>query len=116
MNVKRRDFLASSSVLAAAGLPLGRVQGADYVIFGPLFETSSKPGYGPAQGTGGLEALVAAAGMPVVGIGGITPENAPDVIAAGASGVAMMGAPLTDPGCLEGLALPTLSPIFNRRG
>jgi thiamine-phosphate pyrophosphorylase len=95
---------------------LESAQGADYVIFGPLFETTSKPGYGPAQGTAGLAAVVAAAGMPVVGIGGITPENAPDVIAAGASGVAMMGAPLEEPGCLDGLAWPTLSPIFNRSG
>jgi len=92
------------------------VQGADYVIFGPLFETASKPGYGPAQGIAGLAGLVAAAGMPVVGIGGITPENASDVIAAGASGVAMMGAPLADPACLAGLALPMRTPFFNRQG
>lgn len=92
---------------------LQRAQGADYVIFGPVFETASKPGYGPAQGTAGLSALVAESTMPVVGIGGISPANAGDVIAAGAAGIAMMGALLADPGCLASLRLPAMPSIFN---
>lgn len=92
---------------------LVRARGADYVIFGPIFETPSKPGYGPAQGPAGLAALVADAAIPVLGIGGIVPENAASVIAAGAAGIAMMGAPLADPACLDALELTGVQPLFN---
>jgi thiamine-phosphate pyrophosphorylase len=64
----------------------------DYAIAGPAFETASKPGYGPALGPGGLEALVRGACVPILAIGGIEPANVARVLAAGVSGVAVMGA------------------------
>jgi thiamine-phosphate pyrophosphorylase len=65
----------------------------DYVIAGPVHETESKPGYGPALGAAGIAAMVSSDNnIPVVAIGGITPERASDVIAAGATGIAVMGA------------------------
>lgn len=63
----------------------------DYVIAGPVFETDSKPGYGPALKAEGLARIVQACAVPVVAIGGITPENASACRAAGAAGVAVMG-------------------------
>jgi thiamine-phosphate pyrophosphorylase len=63
----------------------------DYVIAGPVFETASKPGYGPALGPEGLALIVKASPVPVIAIGGIRPENVPDCRAAGAAGVAVMG-------------------------
>ena len=63
----------------------------DYVIAGPIFETASKPGYSPALGPEGLALIVKARAVPAIAIGGITPETIPDCIAAGASGVAVMG-------------------------
>lgn len=63
----------------------------DYVIAGPVFETDSKPGYGPAIGPDGLAQIVKASAVPVIAIGGIHPENVAACRAAGAAGVAVMG-------------------------
>ncbi|HEX7199087.1 MAG TPA: thiamine phosphate synthase [Dongiaceae bacterium] len=65
--------------------------GADYVTVSPVFLTASKPGYGPALGLEGLSRIVAQARGPVVALGGITPENAAQCVAAGARGIAVMG-------------------------
>jgi thiamine-phosphate pyrophosphorylase len=63
----------------------------DYAVAGPAFETASKPGYGPALGTEGIRAIAGATRVPVIAIGGITPERVVEIIAAGAAGVAVMG-------------------------
>ena len=63
----------------------------DYVIAGPVFETRSKPGYGPALGPEGLALIAKTCPVPVIAIGGIDPENVPDCRAAGAAGIAVMG-------------------------
>jgi thiamine-phosphate pyrophosphorylase len=63
----------------------------DYVIAGPVFETSSKPGYGPALGPEGLALVAKTCPVPVIAIGGINPENTPDCVLAGAAGIAVMG-------------------------
>lgn len=61
-------------------------QGADYIGFGPIFATSSKPGspLPPPHGIEGLRRAVERSRVPVVAIGGITAENAGAVAAAGA--------------------------------
>lgn len=66
-------------------------QGADFIAFSPIFSSASKPGYGPALGLSGLQAVCGAVDIPVYALAGITPENAPDCLAAGAFGVAVMG-------------------------
>ncbi len=67
--------------------------GADFVTFGPIFETPSKSAYGPPQGLEALRAVTAAAGsFPVIAIGGITLERVAACIEAGASGIAVIGA------------------------
>lgn len=73
--------------------------GADYAGIGPVFGTVSKPDAGGAIGVAEFARLSARTGLPSVGIGGVTPENAGDVIAAGAAGVAVISALLaaTDP-------------------
>ena len=65
--------------------------GADYVTVSPVFMTASKPGHGPALGLEGLASIAARSPGPVVALGGITPENAAQCVAAGARGVAVMG-------------------------
>lgn len=64
--------------------------GADYATLSPIFASPSKPGYGPALG---VEALAAAStsGIPVLALGGITAAMAEACLAAGASGIAVMG-------------------------
>lgn len=66
-------------------------QGADFVLFSPIFASASKPGYGPALGLSGLREVCGAVDIPVYALAGITPENARDCLAAGAFGVAVMG-------------------------
>lgn len=53
--------------------------GADYIMFGNVFETDSKPGK-PGQGIERLQAMVEAVDIPVIGIGGITTENIEQVL------------------------------------
>jgi thiamine-phosphate diphosphorylase len=62
--------------------------GADYIFFGPIFSTPSKVAYGAPQGVERLREICGAIAIPVIAIGGITPENAGACIAAGARGIA----------------------------
>ena len=62
-------------------------QGASYVSAGPMFATSTKANAGPAAGESLLRSVRAATGLPLVVIGGITPQRAPALFAAGADGV-----------------------------
>jgi thiamine-phosphate pyrophosphorylase len=67
--------------------------GADYLGFGPVFATRTKPNPGPPQGLAGLRSAVEAAdGRPIVAIGGITPELAASVYHAGASAICAISA------------------------
>ena len=59
---------------------------ADFVVLGPVFESFSKPGYGPAIGLEGLRKASQLA--PVYALGGITAANSQACIEAGASGIA----------------------------
>lgn len=72
-------------VLAAAA------EGADYATVSPVFASLSKPGYGPALGIQGLATAAGATSLPVIALGGITPDNARSCMAAGAAGLAVMG-------------------------
>ena len=69
--------------------------GADYVVFGPIFETPSKRSFGPPLGINLLADVCCRSSIPVLAIGGITCERVRDVRRAGAHGVAVIGALLT---------------------
>jgi thiamine-phosphate pyrophosphorylase len=69
--------------------------GADYIAIGPVFATSTKANPEPVVGLEGLRRARLLTKRPLVAIGGITPENAQDVIAAGADSVAVIGALLS---------------------
>lgn len=66
-------------------------QGADYLVFGSVFQTQSHPGAAPA-GLEMLREVCAAVEVPVFAIGGITAQNAKSCLAAGAHGIAVIGA------------------------
>ena len=68
--------------------------GADLITFGPVFATESKLSYGPPVGLPALRAVVAAARIPVLAIGGITPDRVAEVVKTGAAGVATISAVL----------------------
>jgi thiamine-phosphate pyrophosphorylase len=71
--------------------------GADFIVFGPVFTTPSKVAYGPPQGLQHLSTVVRAVRVPVIAIGGIDHTNLPQVVQAGAYGVAMIRAVLAAP-------------------
>lgn len=66
-------------------------EGADFVEVGTVYETASKPGAAPA-GVELVSAVARSVQVPVLAIGGITAENAAEVIEAGANGIAVIGA------------------------
>ncbi len=70
--------------------------GADYIGFGPIFETATKDA-GRAQGVASIRALKESVSIPLIAIGGITHAKARDVISAGADGVAIISAILSAP-------------------
>ena len=74
-----------AQLLEAAKLPV------DYVAIGPVFRTATKSDTSPVVGLEGVQAAKKAlGGLPLVAIGGITPANFSEVIAAGADSVAMI--------------------------
>jgi len=82
------DFLVGLSC-HSLGAALGAARaGADYIYFSPIFFTPSKANYGPPQGVERLARICAAVDIPVIAIGGITLENAPECLRDGASGIA----------------------------
>lgn len=70
--------------------------GADYVTFGHVFATSSKPGL-PPRGLDELSAVVEGVDIPVLAIGGIHPRNVRAVLETGCAGVAVISAILQAP-------------------
>jgi thiamine-phosphate pyrophosphorylase len=72
---------------------LGAVlEGADYLALSPTFATLSKDDAGPGHGLGRLREIRRAISIPLIAIGGINCGNVPDVIAAGADGIAVISA------------------------
>jgi thiamine-phosphate pyrophosphorylase len=78
------DVLIGRSTHRVEEVERARDEGADYVTFGPVYET---PGKGAPVGVAEL-ARAAAAGLPVYALGGVTLERLGEVAAAGASGIA----------------------------
>lgn len=81
------DFLIGASCHSLEGAISAAEAGADYVFFGPVFETPSKAAFGP-QGAGKLAQVCNAISIPVIAIGGITLENARICRDSGATGIA----------------------------
>jgi thiamine-phosphate pyrophosphorylase len=85
------DALIGLSVHAADEVADRNSGIVDYVIAGPVHPTASKPGYGPALGVEELGRIVRATRVPVIAIGGVTPDNITALVMAGAAGIAVMG-------------------------
>jgi thiamine-phosphate pyrophosphorylase len=73
--------------------------GADYIGFGPIYRTTTKDA-GPLQGLEWLRQVRNEVTIPIIAIGGINRDNAGEVLAAGADGIAVISAVLdaADPG------------------
>ncbi len=66
--------------------------GADFILLGPVYETSSKMKYGSPVGIGTLRDAKARVSIPVIAIGGIRPDKVREVREAGADGIALISA------------------------
>ena len=91
-----RKPLIGVSCHSVSQVRLAESHGADFAVFGPVFEKSGAPGQGVATlraacgqvPAPGVEAAVPAGQMPVLALGGVTQDNAAACLQAGAAGVA----------------------------
>ncbi len=87
----------------------------DYLIFGTVFKTSSKPGVA-GEGLAALAAACAASALPVLAVGGMTPPRLGEVARAGAAGFAAIGLFADGPLDAMALAVQQVSSAFDTSG
>jgi thiamine-phosphate pyrophosphorylase len=92
-----RKLLGESGIIGGSAATLEEAQkclaeGADYIGFGPVYPTTSKADADPVTGIMLLKQTVEAIPLPIIAIGGISVENTPEVIRAGAQGIAVISA------------------------
>lgn len=109
-----QGFLVGYSTDEPAEARRAVAAGADYLGCGDVFGTSSKGDAGAVIGLGRLDEVAGAVPVPVVGIGGVTPERAAEVAATRAAGTAVIGGVMgaEDPGA----AVRALLAPFETRG
>lgn len=77
-----------ASVHSLAALRLAESRGASFAVFGPVFAPSTKPVVG--AGIEALRVVASAAQIPLLALGGVTPERVDACVGAGAFGVAVL--------------------------
>ena len=92
-----RQILPPEAIIGASARTEEKIleaitEGADYIGFGPIYGTSSKPDAEAAKGLERLRRMCDIAACPVIAIGGISVETAGEVIRAGAHGIAVISA------------------------
>ncbi len=87
-SVAPRGFVVGVSCHVVGEVRRAAAEGADFAVFGPVFETASKRAYGPPQGLRQLEEACGAADIPVLALGGVNLENAAECLATSAAGIA----------------------------
>jgi thiamine-phosphate pyrophosphorylase len=85
------------SVHTLAEATAAAAQGADFLVFGPVYATPSKAAFGPPRGVEELSAVVASTPLPVLGIGGIAVDRVATIRHSGAVGIAVISAVSTAP-------------------
>jgi thiamine-phosphate pyrophosphorylase len=85
---RHNDFLIGASVHSLKEAKSAINDGADFLVCGPVFDTSSKRQYGPPLGLEKFAEIVGGSETPVLGIGGINCHNAHQVLERGAAGIA----------------------------
>ena len=92
-----RPFLIGRSIHTVEEASRADAAALDYLMFGTVFTSASKPGRPPA-GVGALASAIQATLLPVLGVGGVTLETLPAVMTAGAAGAAAIGLFASDTG------------------
>jgi thiamine-phosphate pyrophosphorylase len=92
-----RQLLAEGALVgrsihsAAEAADVARVGRCDYLVFGTVYESGGKPAGHHVTGVEGLSAACAATRLPILAVGGITPDRFAEVAASGAAGFAAIG-------------------------
>ena len=92
-----RKLLGEGRIIGGSAATLEEAQkclaeGADYIGFGPVYPTTSKADADPVTGIKLLKQAVEAIPLPIIAIGGISVENTPEIMRAGARGIAVISA------------------------
>jgi len=82
------EILIGASTHTIHEVEAAEAGGADFVVFGPVFETASKREYGAPVGLDALERVAARSKIPVLALGGVNVSNYKRALDAGAAGVA----------------------------
>lgn len=84
------DKLIGVSTHSLEEATIAEKDGADFITFGPIYETPSKLKYGKPVGVNALKEVAEKVTIPIFGIGGIKADNINEVISSGAYGVALI--------------------------
>ena len=90
------EALIGRSVHSEQGAQMAEAEGADFLLVGTIYATSSHPGHEPA-GPELIRRIAASCSLPLIGIGGINEANLGLVLEAGAQGVAVISSILGAP-------------------
>ena len=85
---KRPGFLVGVSCHSVEEVRQAEAEGADYVVFGPVFAPISKSSRLAPRGLDGLKEAAATVRIPVLALGGVTRDNSQACVSAGAAGIA----------------------------
>jgi thiamine-phosphate diphosphorylase len=117
------SLLRGASVHSPEAAKRAEAAGAHFLIAGPIFDAGSKPAAG--QGVDLLRVIVRETSLPVLSIGGITPDRVADCVGAGARGIAVVSSVLNAPNIVAAVdrlrwaldeARVPISPLRSRRG
>jgi len=86
------EFLIGVSCHSIAEAIRAEQEGADYVFLSPIFRSPSKPGYGPPLDLKILAEACSRIRIPILALGGVSEDNAPLCVSAGAAGFASISA------------------------
>lgn len=89
-NALEDKMLVGATASTVAQAKNAELLGADYIGFGPVFQTRSKDNPASVKGIEGLRAVCREVAIPVIAIGGVIPEHTIDILLAGAHGIAVM--------------------------
>jgi thiamine-phosphate pyrophosphorylase len=92
-----RKILGENKIIGGSAVTLDEAkkcldEGADYVGFGPVYPTTSKADAGPDSGIDLLKEVTNRIPLPIIAIGGVNRDNTPEVVRAGAHGIAVISA------------------------
>jgi thiamine-phosphate pyrophosphorylase len=97
-----RELIGKSKLIGCSTHSIAEVEaanraGANFIVFGPVFDPISKSAYGPATGVDALREACEASDIPVYALGGVTSERIRELSDCEIAGVSAIGAVFSAP-------------------